>query len=106
VSGRRPFAKDPLLNYEYDSEAEWEEEDPEGEDIALSDNEEDAEGDEIIYDDFFRPDNELDDPDGDPDAMAPSSESSLPPSLLLTLCSSQRSPRPQDDSQRSQIYRR
>jgi hypothetical protein len=75
VSGRRPFAKDPLLNYDYDSEAEWEEEDPEGEDIALSDNEEDGEGDEIVYDDFFRPDNEIDDPDGDADAVAPSCES-------------------------------
>ena len=77
VSGRRPFAKDPLLNYDYDSEAEWEEEDPEGEDIALSDNEEDGEGDEIVYDDFFRPDNEIDDPDGDGDALAPLGETEL-----------------------------
>jgi chromatin assembly factor 1 subunit A len=64
VTGRRPFAKDPILNYDYDSEAEWEEEDPEGEDIALSDNEEDNEADEIEYDDFFRPDNEVEDIDG------------------------------------------
>ena len=32
ISGRRPFAKDySVFNYDYDSEAEWEEEDPEGE---------------------------------------------------------------------------
>lgn len=56
------------MNYDYDSEAEWEEEDPEGEDIIVSDNEDDVEGgDEIVYDDFFRPDNELDDGDGDGD---------------------------------------
>jgi hypothetical protein len=31
VSGRRPFARDSIImNYDYDSEAEWEEEDPEG----------------------------------------------------------------------------
>lgn len=31
VSGRKPFAKDySIFNYDYDSEAEWEEEDPEG----------------------------------------------------------------------------
>jgi hypothetical protein len=52
------------VNYDYDSEAEWEEEDPEGEDIALSENEEDGEGDEIVYDDFFRPDHEVEDMDG------------------------------------------
>lgn len=53
------------MNYDYDSEAEWEEEDPEGEDIIVSDNEDDAEGDELVYDDFFRPDNELEDIEGD-----------------------------------------
>ncbi|KAG0152271.1 hypothetical protein CROQUDRAFT_71115 [Cronartium quercuum f. sp. fusiforme G11] len=39
VTGRTPFARDTcLLNYEYDSEAEWEEEDDmEGEDLAASD---------------------------------------------------------------------
>lgn len=31
ISGRRPFARDTVhLNYDYDSEAEWEEEDPDG----------------------------------------------------------------------------
>jgi hypothetical protein len=31
VNGRRPFRKDfSIMNYEYDSEAEWEEEDPDG----------------------------------------------------------------------------
>jgi hypothetical protein len=32
ITGRRPFALDTAqLNYDYDSEAEWEEEDPDGE---------------------------------------------------------------------------
>ena len=31
VTGRRPFERDwARLNYDYDSEAEWEEEDPDG----------------------------------------------------------------------------
>ncbi|KAJ3171437.1 Chromatin assembly factor 1, subunit A [Geranomyces variabilis] len=42
LSGRRPFAQDPaVLDYDYDSEAEWEEEEP-GE-IIGSDNEDDEE---------------------------------------------------------------
>lgn len=75
VTGRRPFLKDPVINYDYDSEAEWEEEDPEGEDIAVSDNEVDDEGDEIIYDDFFCRDNEVENIDGElsnSDLVAPS----------------------------------
>ncbi len=42
LNGRRPFAKDPeLFNYEYDSEADWDEEEEAGEDIANSDGEDD-----------------------------------------------------------------
>ncbi len=70
VTGRRPFAKDhEHLNYDYDSEEEWEEE-VEGEDIGESDNEDEEEelldeegkkviGNDIIYDDFFRQDNDF-----------------------------------------------
>ena len=47
VAGRRPFAKDAeILNYDYDSEAEWEEEEP-GEDIE-EDKEEVRMGRQII----------------------------------------------------------
>jgi chromatin assembly factor 1 subunit A len=35
ISGRRPFGKDVVMDYEYDSEAEWEEGDDEvGEDVG------------------------------------------------------------------------
>lgn len=40
--GRRPFAKDPRLNYDEDSDEEWEDEDP-GESLSTADEEEDAE---------------------------------------------------------------
>lgn len=44
MSGRRPFAKDDqLFNYEYDSEAEWEAEGEDGEDIENSDGGEEEE---------------------------------------------------------------
>ena len=37
VNGRRPFAKDcSIMNYDYDSEAEWEEEDPDGASLIRS----------------------------------------------------------------------
>jgi hypothetical protein len=89
ISGRRPLARDPQVNYDYDSEAEWEEEDPEGEDIALSENEDDGEGDEIVYDDFFRPDHEVEDMDGgvsDADHVAlPSGEKTVLACPSLTL---------------------
>ncbi|KAJ3150293.1 Chromatin assembly factor 1, subunit A [Geranomyces michiganensis] len=50
ISGRRPFAQDSaLLEYDYDSEAEWEEEEP-GEVIG-SDNEDDKEEDGADSDD-------------------------------------------------------
>lgn len=59
VNGRRPFGRDMTLDYDYDSEAEWEEvDDPDAEDIAASDGEEDAEGNELEYDDFFLRDND------------------------------------------------
>ena len=60
VTGRRPFSRDnELINYEYDSEGEWEEEEVEGEDIAESDEEEEEGGNELEYDDFFRQDNDF-----------------------------------------------
>ncbi|KNC97636.1 uncharacterized protein SPPG_07105 [Spizellomyces punctatus DAOM BR117] len=46
VTGRRPFAKDiDLLEYDYDSEAEWEEEEP-GEELR-SDDEDEEDGSEV-----------------------------------------------------------
>lgn len=48
VSGRRPFAKITEIDYEYDSDAEWDEgEDPEGESLSDLDDEEDEDDDEI-----------------------------------------------------------
>lgn len=60
VTGRRPFAKDMSNNtdYDVDSEAEWEEEE-EGEDIIMSDDEDEIEGNDIVYDEFFCPDDEI-----------------------------------------------
>lgn len=47
MSPKNPFKKDnEFINYEYDSEAEWNEEDIEGESIACTDNEEDEEEEE------------------------------------------------------------
>ncbi|KAJ1501233.1 Chromatin assembly factor 1, subunit A, partial [Coelomomyces lativittatus] len=46
VTGRRPWAKDELLDYLYDSEAEWEEEDEVGEEIQSEDDDEDLEDEE------------------------------------------------------------
>lgn len=68
INGRRPFAKDvELLNYDYDSEEDWEEE-VEGEDLNETDEEEEGEGggNELVYDDFFcRDDDYGSDGDGD-----------------------------------------
>ena len=60
MTGRRPFGFDRrALNYDYDSEAEWEEEDPNGEDLAESDG--CSEDDPAESDDgFIRPDDEYD----------------------------------------------
>lgn len=60
MTGRRPFGLDRrALNYDYDSEAEWEEEDPNGEDLAESDG--CSEDDTAESDDgFIRPDDEYD----------------------------------------------
>lgn len=57
ISGRRPFARDSeQLNYEYDSEEEYEEEDADGEDIGDSEGEDDGEDNELVFDDFFKRD--------------------------------------------------
>jgi hypothetical protein len=61
------------LNYEYDSEEEWDdEEDGLGEDIGMSDGEEDKEDKEedIVYDDFFCRDEETSDIDSDGEGLA------------------------------------
>jgi hypothetical protein len=56
---RRCFVKDwSLFNYDYDSEAEWEDEE-EGEDLLQSDDGSDNAPDELQYDDFFRRDEDL-----------------------------------------------
>ena len=44
------------LNYDYDSEEDYEEEDDEGEDIDISDGEDDGEGNELVYDEFCKRD--------------------------------------------------
>ncbi|CAI5517028.1 unnamed protein product [Closterium sp. Naga37s-1] len=41
VRARAPLRKDPVLNYDVDSEAEWEEEDPAGESLSDSEGEDD-----------------------------------------------------------------
>ena len=47
VSARRPFGRVPEIDYEYDSDAEWDEgEDPEGESLSDCDDSEDDEEDE------------------------------------------------------------
>ncbi|KAJ3369018.1 hypothetical protein GGF31_005979 [Allomyces arbusculus] len=44
ISARRPLARDPaVLDYEYDSEAEWDDEDVEGEEIRSDEDDEDDE---------------------------------------------------------------
>lgn len=61
------------MNYEYDSEEEWDdEEDGLGEDIGMSDGEEDKEDKEedIVYDDFFCRDEETSDIDSDGEGLA------------------------------------
>ena len=66
LSGRAPFRKDEeVFNYEYDSEADWDEEEEGGEDICDSDGGEDSEEEELngeegdlVYDDFTRADDD------------------------------------------------
>ena len=74
VTGRKPFGKDhKLVDYDYDSEGDWEEGEEEGEDIGESGGEEDEDegDDELEYDDVFRRDNDLgSDAGSDADMMA------------------------------------
>jgi hypothetical protein len=65
ISGRAPFRQDnSLLDYEYDSEADWESEE-EGDDVLVSGNEDESDdgasgnGDELEYDDMFRHDDDF-----------------------------------------------
>ena len=61
VRGRRPLARDSTLDYEVDSDDEWEE-DPGGEDVQVSDGEDDEEEvDEEEEDGFMVPDGYLSD---------------------------------------------
>jgi hypothetical protein len=68
ICGRRPRAKyTALLNYEYDSEEDWEEE-VEGEDLNDTDEEEEDGANELEYDDFFCRDDDFgSDAEGDVD---------------------------------------
>lgn len=74
ISGRKPFAQDPeLFNYDYDSEAEWEAEEEDGEDIenSIGSDDEAGEGDDLQYDEFFLKDNDFgSDADSDGEDMA------------------------------------
>eukprot|EP01041_Mallomonas_annulata_P001737 gene1737-3356_t len=74
VTGRRPFGREQCLDYDYDSEAEWEEpDDAEAEDIANSEGDEEGEvegGNELEYDEFFLHDNDFgSDADSDGEMM-------------------------------------
>ncbi|XP_055514230.1 chromatin assembly factor 1 subunit A isoform X1 [Leucoraja erinacea] len=64
VNPRNPFAKDELLDYEVDSDEEWEEEEP-GESLSHSEGDDDDEGDDEDDDDgFFVPHGYLSDGEG------------------------------------------
>lgn len=64
VTGRKPFEKDDNLDYDNDSEAEWEEGDDEvGDDVENDDddNEEDVEEEDEDHDGWLAADDEIDD---------------------------------------------
>ena len=95
ISGRRPFQQDhELLNYDFDSEAEWEEDD--GEDIEDSDGDDEEGANELEYDDFFRHDDDFgSDVDDDGDVVAAvaiqkrEGEEALGPTFIRTRTTSQ-----------------
>jgi hypothetical protein len=58
VSGRRPLGEIPDVEYNYDSNDDWSDE-GEGENIDMSDGEEDDEGNDYEYNDFFKQDNDF-----------------------------------------------
>ena len=95
LSGRRPFEQDhELLNYDFDSEGEWEEDD--GEDIEDSDGDDEEGANELEYDDFFRHDDDFgSDVDDDGDVVAAvaiqkrEGEEALGPCFLRTRTSAQ-----------------
>eukprot|EP00899_Mesostigma_viride_P002008 jgi/Mesvir1/11808/Mv00165-RA.1 len=61
VTGRKPLGRDPEMDYDFDSEAEWEEEEP-GESLSdAEDMEEEEEGAEDEEDGFLVPDGYLSD---------------------------------------------
>eukprot|EP00039_Didymoeca_costata_P007016 m.95526 g.95526 ORF g.95526 m.95526 type:complete len:809 (-) comp13497_c0_seq1:127-2553(-) len=65
VTGRRPFGRDKVMDYEYDSEAEWTDEE-EGEELKSDDEDEEA-NDQVEdpdQDKFFVPDGKLSDDEG------------------------------------------
>ena len=71
ISGRRPFEHDHnMVNYDYDSEDEYDEE-ADGEDIMESDGEDEEGGNDLEFDEFFRHDNDFgSDADSDGEMMA------------------------------------
>ncbi|XP_064459397.1 chromatin assembly factor 1 subunit A-like [Ornithodoros turicata] len=54
VDGRRPFAKHTVLDYEVDSDEEWEEEEP-GESLSGTEEEKESEDDYEVDNEFFVP---------------------------------------------------
>jgi hypothetical protein len=71
VTGRKPFGQDfKQLNYDYESEEEWEEQE-EGEDIGDSAGEEEEGDNELEYNEFFRHDDDYgSDVDSDGEGVA------------------------------------
>ncbi|XP_043213809.1 chromatin assembly factor 1 subunit A-like isoform X2 [Amphibalanus amphitrite] len=55
VSGRRPLGKAEILNYEEDSDDDWEEEDPNGESLSGSEKEVESEDDYEVDNEYFVP---------------------------------------------------
>ncbi|KAM7311615.1 chromatin assembly factor 1 subunit A [Ixodes scapularis] len=72
VSGRRPWGKEKELDYEVDSEEEWEEEEP-GESLSGTEDEKESEDDYEVDNDVFVPHGYLseDEEKGDNDPMTP-----------------------------------
>ncbi|CAN7985624.1 unnamed protein product [Ixodes hexagonus] len=72
VSGRHPWGKEKELDYEVDSEEEWEEEEP-GESLSGTEDEKESEDDYEVDNDVFVPHGYLseDEEKGDDDPMSP-----------------------------------
>lgn len=84
IRPRQPFVKDTgIFDYDYDSEADWDDEDPEGEDVnsddAMSNEGDDDEDDNSLMGDWMCGDDEVDFVDGyvEEDASVPSNPDDL-----------------------------